>query len=314
VTPRSRTPGRPRPGYTLLEVILALGIGVLLLGALYVALDVQMSSTHTGREIVEQNTVARHVLNRLHNDIASNLGPIDPKLIRNQNSSAATTTPSTTTPSTTTPSTTTNQASSTTPTEDASTPPDSATGPLNFNLMVQGSDTVLVLYVSRANREVAEGEPACDLRRITYWLAGGLDAPLGLARHEVKDVTCDAELNVLPPNVGDEAGYVIAPQVLSVSFEYFDGSAWYTEWDGSQLGEDMKTPVGPPNAIAIALTVARPARPGRPLEERSVRTYRHVVAILAANGTVTVAEPTEPTEPETSGSTTPSTTTGGTQP
>src|SRR5438093_297614 len=40
-----------RSGYTLLEVLLALSIAVLLLGALYVAMDLQLRHADAGREV-----------------------------------------------------------------------------------------------------------------------------------------------------------------------------------------------------------------------------------------------------------------------
>ena len=48
-----------RPGYTLLEVLLASAIGVLLMGALYVAMDVQLRHAQAGRELIEQGTLVR---------------------------------------------------------------------------------------------------------------------------------------------------------------------------------------------------------------------------------------------------------------
>ena len=54
-----------RPAYTLLEVLLATAIGVLLLAALYIALDVQFTSAQAGRDTIERTTLARSLLARM---------------------------------------------------------------------------------------------------------------------------------------------------------------------------------------------------------------------------------------------------------
>ncbi|HYT87538.1 MAG TPA: prepilin-type N-terminal cleavage/methylation domain-containing protein, partial [Gemmataceae bacterium] len=65
----SETSGTRRHGFTLLEVMLALAVGVLLLAGLYVALDIQIGSTSGQRKQVEQSTVARFVINKIRSDI-----------------------------------------------------------------------------------------------------------------------------------------------------------------------------------------------------------------------------------------------------
>jgi hypothetical protein len=200
----------------------------------------------------------------------------------------------------------------------------SVLGPFNFNLGVQGDDTHLVLYVSRVPRELQMGttgtngmggsasgsnstDPSApvvsDLRRVTYWLAGGTGSSMGLARQEVKVPTSDDQINTLPPNVGDEGSFVIAPQVKGLTFEYFDGTTWQVSWDGTQVGSDGQTPIGPPLAIRITLTIAGPATgAGTPGADQ---TYQHVVAIPTANN------PNPPMTNSSSSSSSSSSTTGG---
>jgi prepilin-type N-terminal cleavage/methylation domain-containing protein len=292
---------RSRPGYTLLEVLLAAAIGVLLLAALYAALDMQLNSAQNGRDVVERTTLARSLLNRMTGDITLSLGNIDPSRYRSRNSSSSSTA-TTSTPSgqgTTSNSTTgaTGSTSSTTqqPTQQAA----GLTGAVQFNLYVQGESDWLTLYVSRLPRELSampsesrdpQGQVlVSDLRRITYWLAGGADAPLGLARQEIKLATADEALGDGPPDVGDEAVLVIAEEVKELKFSYFDGSAWQESWTGTSPGSDGVTPIGPPRAIAIEITIASSSRSGegRPITQR----FRHVVAIPVADG------PTQQTGP-----------------
>jgi hypothetical protein len=50
-----------------------------------------------------------------------------------------------------------------------------------------------------------------------------------------------------------QVGDVIAPEVLGIEFEYFDGTNWLYEWDSELMG-------GLPLAVRIALMVATPER------------------------------------------------------
>jgi hypothetical protein len=128
---------------------------------------------------------------------------------------------------------------------------------------------------------------ASDLRRITYWLAGGAGAPLGLARQELTLVTSDDANSSIPPGIPDEASYVIAEEVTNLTFQYWDGNTWQDQWDGTTPGSDGVTPIGPPLAIAITIDVASRAAGGRTGTELQIKTYRHVVAIPTANGATT---------------------------
>jgi hypothetical protein len=109
---------------------------------------------------------------------------------------------------------------------------------------------------------------------------GGGSSPLGLARQELGQVTSD-DASSTPPDVSDpNSKLIIAPEVKSLQFQYFDGSNWQDTWDGTQAGSDGVTPIGPPAAVAITVGVTPPGGSA----DQQVRTYRHVVAILTANG------------------------------
>src|SRR5439155_7652437 len=68
---------RLREGYTLLELILALGIGMMLMWALYVALSYQLSNSQAGRDSIQEAKVANAVLARIADDIAACLSTYD---------------------------------------------------------------------------------------------------------------------------------------------------------------------------------------------------------------------------------------------
>jgi hypothetical protein len=105
---------------------------------------------------------------------------------------------------------------------------------------------------------------------------------MGLARQEIKILTTDDVINATSPVGGpDEASLVVAPEVCSLQFQYFDGSAWQDSWDSSTPGADGVTPIGPPRAISIRVGLAQPGGGGN----QDLKYIRHVVPIPTANGT-----------------------------
>lgn len=277
-----------RDGFTLLEVLLAMAIGVLLLGALYGALRIQLHHAQAGRDVVDESALARALLSRIGNDVALSLAPVPaPSSATSSGATAGGTAGSTGASGSTagaSGSSTGASASATSSSPNATTTASPSTsGTFVFGGGVQGSAGVLILYVSRVPSasllppgDPQAAAPGADLRRVSYWLASG-----GLARQEVVLVTADDATANVPPNVPDEGGLVIADEVRNVTFSYFDGSAWQDSWDGTTPGADGVTPIGPPLAVAITLEVARPVSDGG---EAQTRTYRHVVAIPTAAG------------------------------
>jgi hypothetical protein len=182
----------------------------------------------------------------------------------------------------------TNPSTAATPGDESATP--TGQGATTFNIGVQGGADWLMLTAGRVPRELsmfqrdaAKGQLASDLRRVTYFLL----PEGGLARHETTRVTA-SDLPASPDAIPDPFSCVIASEVTSVAFEYFDGSGWVSSWNGADPGEDGQTPIGPPAAIAVTLTIMR----GQPNADGQFQTvtYRHVVAIPAANSLIPPAE------------------------
>lgn len=293
-----------RPGFTLLEVVVAMSIGVLLLGALYMSLNVLMHQMRSGREIIEHTAVARALLTRISSDIRAQLAPVDPRIVSAEAIQAAAT-GDTTSDSASTGSSSSTSGTSSSSTADSSSKSTSTSSPSSsgstsssdsssdasasadtsgaalFNLGVQGDSTILHLYISQSPKDADKNPTSTlsDLRRVSYWLAGTAEAPLGLARYEVKLATSSDGLSTQVPENGSP--FVISKQVSDVTFEYFDGTAWLPAWDGASLMADGKTPQGPPVAVAVTLTIKSPAlRPG--VQRQS--TLRHVVFLAPSNG------------------------------
>jgi len=283
-----------RPAFTLLEVLLASAIAVLLMGALYVAVSIQLQHAQVARDLVQDSSLTRNLFARIAADAAPHLPPTIPNVTGSSSAAGSQQLASGATPA----GGTTTGASGAASTDPSSSSGAAAavtglTGPVTFNLGVQGDSSRLTLYVSRVPRELAQLAPDAvaptlsDERRISYWLAGGTASDsFGLARQEVKVATSDDALGNLPPDIADEGNFVIAPEVRSLAFRYFDGSSWQNSWDGTMAGPDGTTPVGPPVAIEITIRLA-PAGAANPDNEQSWKTYRHVVALPTANGTNT---------------------------
>jgi prepilin-type N-terminal cleavage/methylation domain-containing protein len=275
-----------RAGFTLLEMVLALAIGVMLMTGLYYALDLHLAATTSGRLQVDQAQIARNVLRKIQHDIKDHLATLD--VYQSTKSSASSSAASSSTTGGTTAGTTGSTGSMTTTTN---------TGPFPFNLGVQGDQDWCTIYVSVVPYAVVQAQTSdptaagganvqssdSDLRRITYWYSA-TSGSTGLARQEIKLVTSDdGTISTLPPPGIDDMTEIVAPEVVAISFEYFDGSSWQPSWDGTQPGPDGVTPLGPPVAIAVTVNVARSDNLNANPDDPGVRRYRHVIEIPTAS-------------------------------
>jgi hypothetical protein len=291
---------RRRSAYTLLEVVLALLIGVLLLAALYGAIGYQLRSVQAGRDAAEQTTLVRAIVARVETDAASTIGLADPARFRNASSQggaggpggmgmssgsgasgAATPSSSTTTPSGATAASGTGTAGTT---SGSGSSQGSASSEVTLPLGVMGDSSSLMLYVSKVPAEAwpsqnGQGQLVSDLRRICYWV----DGDRGLCRQELRIITSSDALDTSLPPSGDTSQSQLAREVKSIEISYFDGSNWQTSWDSTQPGDDGITPVGSPRCIAIRFGIL-PRRGGDDGSQPELKYYRHVIAIRTANG------------------------------
>jgi hypothetical protein len=154
------------------------------------------------------------------------------------------------------------------------------------NLQVYGDQNNLVLTGRSVPHDLTQAPQSpptmtSDLRRVSYWVVPGK----GLARLEVTQVTGGDVFTTpppLPPTHDDVESSIIAHEVKNIVFEYYDGTSWQQNWDGSAEDPSGATtrPKGPPAAIAFTITLAVPTH--GPQKTRDV-SYRHVVPIQTAN-------------------------------
>ncbi len=268
-----------RRGYTLLEVLLASAISIMLLGALYVAFDLTLRQTDAGREAVAKGDLSRAIVNRMTIDITGCIGPMQAK----SGGGVPATTTAAATP--TAPTATVSASAIAVADTSASTLPEgAAAADVAFQGGLFGNDKQITLLVSRVptalvNPELAMAVAASaktlppDLRRVTYYLSSSG----GLCRQEKPYVTADGVRNSTDPDRSQEADDLISDEVLDMTIEYFDGSAWQTEWTGSDLTDDQQSVKGPPRAIRMTLVI-------QVLGATQSKTIQHVFPVRAAVG------------------------------
>jgi hypothetical protein len=292
-----------RPAYTLLEVVLASAIGVLLMAGLYTALELTLRNAQAGRDKVEQATLARSLFTRISGDILDNLGAPKPAQSGSSSGQGGGAGGSTGAGNTAQSGSSTSGGSSGASGGSSGTSGGSVVsglgGTITFNLGVQGDNGTLVLYVSRVPSEMdpswqgADVPMVSDLRRITYWLSS-----TGLCRQEIKLATSDDAIGAAS-DLPDDPSLVIAEEVKSVTFQYFDGSNWQDSWDGTQTPTaGGNNPQGPPVLVAVTLGLVIPGSSTESGDPK-VRTFRYVIPIPTANGAM------NPNQTPSSGTTSP---------
>jgi prepilin-type N-terminal cleavage/methylation domain-containing protein len=319
---------RRRSGFTILELLLASVIGSMILGGLYVVMNMTVNQTQASRDAMDAESTSRAVFNKVGLDLANVLGPAPPKSggTPATGSTTGATTGGTTTGDTTTPTEDTTDPAATDPSS-ASMDPQGGTQNFPFQVGVLGTSTQLTIFASRVPDVLGSpgglgasggGQGASDLVRIDYWKGSG-----GLCRQERPWVTADQVGNTFSFDQANEAVSLIADEVSEVLFEYYDGTSWVETWEGGS-----GTIPTPPVAVRVTLAFSRPGSQGAAAQSRivtqtiPVRTApgatvpELVDPVITSGSTTTGQDPAAQdtggtTPPTTGGSTTP---TGGTTP
>ena len=289
--------GRNSAGFTLIEVLVAVGTALMLLTAVYAAIDMHWRYENAGQLEMKRGQVARAVFARLSTDIRSvQYVASDPETAVLDDS---------------------DESEDTEGTDDAGTATSSDLSQLN-SLGVIGTATRLTLHVNKPvpPRRFALSDDEDSLfieseqRSVTWFLAdlsGGelegmaaarfsddpaiiaagliddqADGPLGLGRADVDrlagTISAPSDTEILMA----EAAEFLAPEVVSLTFRYFDGVDWVEEWDSDLQG-------AVPTAIEITLGFVAPG-PDDPLQAAAADaipdTYRFVVALPVAEAAV----------------------------
>ncbi len=283
-TRQSRRPvpsPRNAAGFTLLEMLLALGLSAVVIGAIAMAVDIHWRVLDAGRRDVEEAQLARAILCRMADDIrgAVQYDPQQAEKLLGQVVPSPTDAGSLASAAGL--NTAEVQSAMSELGADSSQDPSSWVPPSIPALY--GSTDVLQVDVSRLPRldqisAAVEADPLSplaqhltDVQSIAYYLgvggvtgAGGSaegtnPAPAGPAaqgglfrRQLDRAITAWAAEQGTLSNV-DTHLEPIAPEVVRLEFSYYDGSGWYSEWDSVAAG-------GLPTAVEIAIALRRPPK------------------------------------------------------
>ena len=230
---------RCRSGFTLIEVLIALSLSLVLISAIYSAVSLHWRYEQVGRERIDRSQVSLAVLRLMSEDVGSVMfTPPTTTTQEDEETAEASTTTSTATTSTTAEATT----ATTTPSTQAS-------------LGIVGTADQLQLDISQPAREdfipdesdtsSATALPATsDTVRVTWGLITPTSAPVddsgrrsltvnpALARQIVDRLRGVVEVEEdTRQNVAFADASILAREVVSLQFRYYDGYSWVEEWD-----------------------------------------------------------------------------------
>lgn len=272
-TPRTdSTRHRTRSGFTLLELLISLGLLVLLTSSIAASLFLFMRTETAGRGRVERSQIVRAIFFRMSNDLHCVTYREELKVAEDEEGVSA--------------------AEDDSQSQDDNTvleliAPDDAYG--NRADGLYGNSTTLVIYTSRPPRtppklsvsEDAGGEygdlatssegyyAGSGYRAVSWFLAGenssGLAGSVAPAQDSDADASSATGLARMDGDALDlmfsanEIGFadasmtgqtqVLAPEVTSLSFRYFDGLEWTDSWDSKAM-ERL------PNAVEVTLELS----------------------------------------------------------
>jgi type II secretory pathway pseudopilin PulG len=248
-------------GYSLLELLLALALSVVVIGAISTAIQIYLVSLTKQQAMIERKQVARAVLTMIAKDIRAgiqykaadysglenlfqtqqlmqNPPPVDPDAE-----------------------------------ETAEEPEDSGIiveEEVSFRPAMIGTTNVIMMDISRLPRldqynpmmtnVLQDVASPSDVKSLAYFVSagnGGIEseiaytqarAPGGLYRREIDRAVAsysgDFELVYNP----DDYTQLVAHEIAEIGFRYFDGEDWQTDWDSEEVG-------GFPTAVEITIVI-----------------------------------------------------------
>ncbi|MEI8380371.1 MAG: type II secretion system protein GspJ [Planctomycetota bacterium] len=280
-----------RQAFTLVEVMLALTLSVILLGAIFTAMDQSWRLTANGREEMERSQLARALIRKIAIDVRSI--SFVPPIMTDDSASAAGASTSTGSTGSTGASTSAGSSGSsstgstgTTATGTSTTDTTATDTPTARSIGIRGNAQRVEMHISRARRDLNFSSSvngnnvqsrSSDLRVLTYQLS---TSGSGLIRTDG-----DRLATLMVEDKGGAATtlaaqQVLAPEVSYLQFRYFDGAAWYTSWDSESSGRL-------PRSIEVTIGFAPPKNKPGPLfrvtVSQSANQFRTVILIPIAD-------------------------------
>ncbi len=260
----SRQPARS--GFTLLEVLLSIGISIVILSALLLMIDFQLLSLDTSRRRVEEAQLARALMQRMAEDIRAavrydplNFNALVPAAAGSFNADALAEGLDSA-----------GDLASGSGGNDQADESDSqssslsAEAPQTIPGLYAGIDqrglNVLQVDVSRLPRldefqqMVAVGpdgrtvDHISDVKTVSYYIHPVLGGLVRRVRSRASEQYA-LEMGMID-DTGDEA-FIIAPEVADLTYRFYDGTQWYYDWNSDERA-------GLPLAVEITLAFAPP--------------------------------------------------------
>lgn len=292
-----------RKGFTLLELLLALLLLVALLGAIGLAVGVQLRATDTSRSDVAQAQLARAILRQMADDLRGAIWyePLDVSSALSGLSGVAGSAAVSSgvaggagMGSDPMAGGAVGMSSTAAPTEATSVVTDPSMYPAEPGLY--GGSDWLEVDISRLPRTLpgvlgAADDLPSEVKTVAWYLAGGSstagqnaqtaagEPAQGLMRRELDRAVTQWASESGQLSDLDRQAQLVAAEVVDLSFRYFDGATWVLQWDSASAG-------GLPWAVEISITLADAgtAAGGAGSATSSVNesTYRLVVALPLA--------------------------------
>ncbi|MEM6692592.1 MAG: prepilin-type cleavage/methylation domain-containing protein [Planctomycetota bacterium] len=296
-------PGVETNAFTLLELILTLAMSVVLLSLVGSAVTFYTRTMDAGQTDVRQLTLASSILQMIEDDLRlTQFGdPIDPTPLEDLIGTTAEGEGTGDLSAAGIESTASDTSGSDAVVADAATTDLSSTAMVLVKPGVLGNQFQLQCDVSRLPRledynvmmEIQDPseltDPPSDLKTVSYFvqpdtLMTGVSDDLsedplegsgGLVRRVL-----DRRVTQLAMTTGGatrlaSTGDLIAPEVVGLEFEYFDGTAWLLAWNSDEMG-------ALPYAIRIQLSLRPLGAESTVGSDAAVRTLTHVVRLPAA--------------------------------
>ncbi len=241
-----------RRGFTLFEVLIAVGLTSILMAALYSAMDIYFGLQLDSHEEIERHQIARAVLRQMTRDIQS-VSFTEQELLEEEE---------------------TEETDELDGNAYGESQIDPETVSMTYTSGLVGTLTDLQLFISRPDPTLSYvsaqeldtlDQRTGELMLVRYLLAdtssaglagkvadrevlGSSDGPVGLVRMsgDLYGLSSSFDLAEEEPQLA--ASKLLAPEVTSVQFRYFDGIAWLEEWDSTELN-------ALPRAIEIVVTL-----------------------------------------------------------
>ncbi len=257
-----RHTARSRHGLTLLEVLLAAGLGIVLIGGIYAAIEQTWKLNASGKVELERQQIARAVLRQITLDIRNTGFTAKPSGETEESGSAGTSgtsSGSSGTGGSGGTSGTGGSSESSTSTQTTTVAGEEETESASSE-GIRGTTTELMIDLSNprmlSSEMIVNGSMPTDLQTVFYAVSSTSGATFENGASSGTFQRPDTDGLGLVRNVGDRAALtpssslsassdsaglpgpakLLAPEIASIQFRYFNGLAWMTEWDTVTLG------------------------------------------------------------------------------